>query len=389
MTVRPKGRKRKYAEYDELLQSLPKVMTKRPKYLNGIGIFRGARGDTAWLKVNLPHGSNYKGKSYRPGSSVEIKVGNLASWPWQELEEELHNFQRKADRGEPLEAQQQPLLKDWATDWLDRSESRVKDHATLKIHINKHIIPALGKKTLSHIGVIDINKWISKQLKSLEPGTVKRQHNTLKACLNDAIRTGHIEKNPCDNSDKIRGINRRQRFLDAEEILILLSKAEEEADWLADLILWYLHSGMRKNEALGLNWSNVRNLNNGTTIIELGLSKGDDGRHVVCTKTMKEIIERQRSRKKEGDERLFPYAEITIRRKWKKVREEAGLSDVVMHDLRRTHGTHAATAGVDLRTLAGRMGHSDLDMLQKHYAALVGSAAEDAANKIEEAFSAK
>jgi hypothetical protein len=34
------------------------------------------------------------------------------------------------------------------------------------------------------------------------------------------------------------------------------------------------------------------------------------------------------------------------------------------------------------------MGHSDLDMLQKHYAALVGSAAEDAAFKNEEVFSA-
>ena len=60
---------------------------------------------------------------------------------------------------------------------------------------------------------------------------------------------------------------------------------------------------------------------------------------------------------------------------------------VVMHDLRRTHATHAVTAGIDLRTLAGRMGHSDLDMLQKHYAALMGSAAEEAADKIEASLS--
>jgi integrase len=387
MLAKPKGRKRKYAEYEELLEGLPKVMTKRPKYLNGIGVFKGARGDTAWIKINLLHGAEYNGKSYRASSSLEIKLGNLSSWSWQQLETEHNTYQGKADRGEALEEQAQYLFKEWAEDWLARSKSRVKDHATLKIHINKHLIPAFGKKALEQITIADVNKWQSNQLGTLEPGTVKRQHNTLKACLNDAIRSGHLEKNPCGNTTKITGINRRQRFLDTEEILILLATAAAEAEWLADLILWYLHSGMRKNEALGLQWSSVRELTNGTTIIELGLSKGNDGRHVVCTNTMKHIIERQRLRKKDGDNRLFPNAEITIRRKWKKVREEAGLSDVVMHDLRRTHSTHAVTAGVDLRTLAGRIGHSDLDMLHKHYAALAGPAAEDAAVAIEKVFS--
>jgi hypothetical protein len=33
------------------------------------------------------------------------------------------------------------------------------------------------------------------------------------------------------------------------------------------------------------------------------------------------------------------------------------------------------------------MGHSDLDMMQKHYAALMGSAAEEAADKIEASLS--
>ena len=386
MIAKPKGRKRKYAEYDELLGSLPKVMTKRPKYVNGIGIFRGASAVSVWLKIHLPHGADYRGKSYKRGSSIEIKVGNLSSWSWQELEEEHLKFQRKADRDDPLEEQAQYILKDWAEDWLARSKTRVKDHATLKIHINKHIVPALGKKALDRITVSDINKWTSNQLESLEPGTVKRQHNTLKACLNDAIRSGQLEKNPCDNTDKIKGINRRQRFLDAEEILKLLAASEVQADWLSDLVLWYLHSGMRKNEALGLTWSNVRSLPDGKVIIELGQSKGDDGRHVFCTNTMKDIIERQRLRKKAGDDRRVPFAAMTIRRKWQKAREEAGLSDVVMHDLRRTHSTQAAAAGVDLRTLAGRIGHSDLDMLQKHYAAIVGSASAEAAVTIERVF---
>ena len=70
----------------------------------------------------------------------------------------------------------------------------------------------------------------------------------------------------------------------------------------------------------------------------------------------------------------------------KKARKAAKLEDVTIHDLRRTHSTQAVVAGVDLRTLAGRLGHANLSMLEKHYAVLVGSASEEAAEKIEEAF---
>lgn len=386
MKVRPRGRKRKYAEYEELLQSLPRVMKKRPKYVSAIGVFRGSRGDTAWVKISLPHGGVFKGKSYQPGSSLEIKLGSLSPWNWQQLEDKHRELQGRADRGEPLEEHTQLKFKDWAKDWLARSKSRVRGFGILSGHIKSYLIPFFGENSLNDITVADINRWQSGQLTNLKPGTVKRQLNTLKACLNDAIKSGHIEKNPCNGANRITGINRRQRFLDAEEILRLLAAAEKLSPWVADLILWFLHSGMRKSEALGITWLNIKTLPNNTLIIELSQTKSGEGRQVVCTKTMKEIIDRQKSRKIKGDDRLFPYADITIRRKWVKVREQAGLSDVVMHDLRRTHTTHAVIANVDLNTLADRIGHANLDMLQKHYAAIVGSASAEAADTIQEVF---
>ena len=107
---------------------------------------------------------------------------------------------------------------------------------------------------------------------------------------------------------------------------------------------------------------------------------------VTCTATMKEILERQKARHVDGDDRVFPVSAMTLRRKWEKARKEAGLEDVTVHDLRRTHSSYSAAAGVDLRTLAARIGHTDLSMLQKHYAALVGSAETEAAVKIEAVF---
>ncbi len=56
---RPRGRPKKYAEFDALVASLPPLMTKRPRYLHGIGVFRGQRGLTAWLKVRITRGGTF------------------------------------------------------------------------------------------------------------------------------------------------------------------------------------------------------------------------------------------------------------------------------------------------------------------------------------------
>ena len=379
MAQTARGRPRRYSEYDRLLAGLPRPMKKRPSYLNGIGVFRGQQGDTAWIKIRLPHGGTFNGRSYTPGKPLEIKLGSLSSWTWEKLEARHSDLQGRADRGEPLEDVAAVGFTDWAQNWLGRAKVRVKDYESLDIHVRKHLLPSFGAKALNAITVNDVNQWAARQRTDLAPGTVKRQMNTLKAILNDAQRHGHLDTNPCRNADPIRGAAARQRFLDGEELTRLLVAARATAEWLPDFIIWSLHSGMRKGEVGELQWSDIRTLDD-RQIAMLKTSKNDKPRMVICTRAMTEVLERQLERKLDDDDRVFPVTKMTLRRKWEKARKAAGIDDVTMHDLRRTHSTYAAAAGVDLNTLAERIGHTDLTMLQKHYAAIVGSAAMDAAN---------
>ena len=96
--ARPRGRPNRYAKYADLEASLPKVMEKRPAYCDKIGLFRGQRAFTVWVKVRMARGGDYKGRSYKPGESVEIKLGDRASWEWGELEHERDRLQRLAAR---------------------------------------------------------------------------------------------------------------------------------------------------------------------------------------------------------------------------------------------------------------------------------------------------
>ena len=386
MSVKPKGRKRKYSEYEELLNSLPKVMSKRPKYVRGIGVFRGARGETVWIKINLPHGSIYKGKSYKSGSSLEIKLGKLSSWSWEQLEAEHNVYQGKADRGEPFEDKDKVVFKDWADNWLRRAKTRLRSYDTDERQVRLHLLPYFGDMALTTISTPDVNNWVSDRLSTAAPSAVKRGIGTLSAIMSDARRNSHISENPCKDADRIRGIVGRQRFLSMEELISLLSAAEQVAEWLPDFIVWGVHSGMRKSEILKINWVDISKLSDGRTIVLIPTSKADQPRMLVCTDAMSRVLLKQGDRKQPNNNTVFPVTRMTLRRKWEKARALVDLQDVTMHDLRRTHSTHAAAAGVDLRTLADRIGHTDLTMLQKHYAAIVGAAAIEAVEKIDKVF---
>ena len=142
MTTKPRGRPKKYAEYDALVASLPNLMTKRPKYLNGIGVFRGSRSETAWVKIRLTHGGMYNGRSYAKGAAAEIKLGSLSSWSWKEFEAKRDELQGKADRAEPLEDEAPRLFSEYAADWLERLKKRTRGNQTTEV-ILKHIYRTL------------------------------------------------------------------------------------------------------------------------------------------------------------------------------------------------------------------------------------------------------
>ena len=208
----------------------------------------------------------------------------------------------------------------------------------------------------------------------------------LKAIFNDAVRTGELQRNPCDNADRIKGTSAKQRFLEAEEIIRLLAAAEQIEPWLFNVVVWALHSGMRRGEIQSMQWSNIRELPDGGKVVFLETTKAGKPRTVICTRGMFDVLERQAKHRGDNDDRVFPVSAMTWRRRWEKARKDAKLEDIDFHDLRRTNATQAAASGVDLRTLAARIGHTDLAMLEKHYAMVVGSAGHEAAEKIQNTF---
>ena len=381
---RPVGRPGRHAKFERFEADLPDVMSKRPAYCDGIGLFKGATGSTAWLKIRMPLGGVYNGRTVPIGGAVEIKKGKRASWTWQELIEERDRLQKLADHGKPLEATEVPTFAVHAEEWLERKKSTLKSFGVTQGNVNRSLIPAFGKKALNAITVNDVNKWIGKKRATLKPSTVLRELSTLNAILNDAIRNGLIDQNPTTWADKIKGVEARQRFVTEQEWTTILATCErierEQEDkkeqtphrirgWLRHYVAWAYNSGMRRAEILALEWDNVREVNAEHTVVEVLNSKSDKSRFVSCTPEMKAIIVALRALPRvEGDHRLFPLSMTTLKRSLTALWRATGLNDVRLHDLRRSHSTILMGKGIDARTIAGRLGHSGTAMLAIHYA---------------------
>ena len=400
MAQPPRGRPGRFAAYESFAAELPPVMKKRPAYKDGLGLFRGERGETAWIKISLRKGNLYRGKSYAPGKAVEIKLGCKTSWPWGDMEVERVRLQALADRGEPLEDALGVTFANHAEAWLQRKKDAVRGWGVMAGHVRKHLDPVFGRKNLEDITLRDVNHWIATQRLEHKPATVLRQMSTLKAILNDAVKAGLLSESPTRHADTIKVGDGRMRSLTMEEFQAVLNSADRiEAEtnerstykdheikgWLRNFLLWAIHSGMRRQEILNLSFQHFEDLADGKARLLIEKTKSGVPRWISCSDEMIAIRERMRLvRRADGDDRVFPISLSTAKRKLTKLWKSCGLKDVRLHDLRRTHATQLINSGVDLRTVGGRIGHSDLKMLQKHYAVFLGDA--DAAVKTQEIF---
>ena len=387
---RPVGRPSRFAEFEEFEASLPAVMIKRPEYKHGIGLFRGKRDYTVWVKIRCPHGAVSGGKHIAPGRATEIKLGNRASYDWLELITERDRLQALADKGLPLEEAEVPTFAKYAEDWLERKRTVHRGFAVTKGNVHSALNPTFGKLPLDAITIGDVNRWIGKQRAKLKPSSVLRHLAVFKAIMNDAVRNGIIERNPTERADKVKGVEARQRFVTEAEWQTIVEtaeriEAEQEVEkeqkpqqirgWLRHYVVWAYNSGMRRAEILGLTWQNVRPMVGAGTQIEVINTKTANPRHITCTADMEAILAAlTKLERVKGDERLFPVSMMTLKRSLSKLWKATGLPDVRLHDLRRTHATHLMQLGIDPKAIAGRLGHSGLSMLGRHYAVDRGDA---------------
>lgn len=321
------------------------------------------------------------------GRTKRVSLGPVSTMAVEEARRRYHERRASRDAREPADpVRTVPLFREfvegaWKEAHLDRCKPATRKTYSWLLHAR--LLPAFGSELLDGIAPAEVRRRFDVWSRTA-PGNANNALKLLRQILNLAIARGHLDTNPA------RGIapNRRPqltRFLSREEIARLHGILERHSGRggraQADIVRVLLLTGCRRNEIVRLRWSEVRN-----DALVLADSKTGP-RKVLLGAQARRILER---RPRGESPFVFPSPLDPSRPRghnlglWYRVRREAGIEDVRLHDLRHTHASHAVMIGVPVPVVSRLLGHSNTRMTLR-YAHLGDRDIEQAAERVGQA----
>jgi len=244
-----------------------------------------------------------------------------------------------------------------------------------------HFITVVGDLPIDSITAENILTFKTTRLgRGISHKSLHRELGSVRAGFRRAVRTYRLlgrEHNLFDDPEVMPKVTRYQpRPLTLDEQRKLLEACEEDGLELHTFVSFCLDTGCRANEAAHCLWADV-DLVNGVAHVRCRQTFKTKNRrpHIAAfTKTTALLLARWKRQRRKRPELFANPAEPSrrcyqrMRRRFLKAVASAGLSEVGLHDLRRTRANDAYVAGVEQRTTAAALGHATTEMTERYQA---------------------
>lgn len=303
-------------------------------------------------------------------------------------------LQLQSDLESEEENKKEITVEEISKKWLKEYADTVQDSTYIKTSRNfeNHIYPAFGNKKISTITPIQMQEQVNEWSKKLVYG------RKLKGLMNNvfkyAIRHGYIETNPVDSvvTSIRKKSNEKSDFYNKDELQKFLKLVVQTKD-LEKITLFRLlaFTGARKGEILALEWEDWKD---DTLSINKAITRGFGGEEIGNTKTVssnrlisldkktKSILKKWK--KQNPDTRYIFENEFkkpipsTLPRKWLLgILKDSKLRPIKIHGFRHTHASLCFEAGMTLKQVQYRLGHSDLKTTMNVYTHITTQAKDD------------
>jgi integrase len=326
-------------------------------------------------------------------------------------------LEKERDGGSVRRAGRTWTVEQWLTHWVENIAApfvRENTIAGYRVAVNVHLVPGLGKHRLDRLEPEHLEKLYVRMMKNgSAPATAHQAHRTIRTALNEAVRRGHLARNPAALAKAPRLPEAEVEPYSVDEIRLLLQSAlqgRNGARWAVALAL-----GLRQGEALGLRWDDV-DLDAGTLLVRRGRlrPRWEHGCNGTCgrkfggycpnrvalrdetaeTKSRAgrrriglpdQLVELLRTHRAEQDRERIKAAQLwsdggwvfasptgaplnprTDWTDWKKLLNRAGVRDGRLHDARHAAATVLLLLGVPERAVMGVMGWSNTAMAARY-----------------------
>lgn len=284
-------------------------------------------------------------------------------------------------------------------------ELRSSTLAKKKTVMKHHVFPQIGKIPLSKLTKGDIEGWKEALNRTGLKVTMKNNaRRDLSAYLNFAMERGYIRQNPVR---EVKGFRDPYRVSDAQKLryytmdewkrfeTAAVAAAEKDGSLRAWGICLFFriayYTGMRKGEINGLRWTDIEDGRfiwvrrsvyqkiKGEPYVITPPKTASSERRLQMPKPLVDAINEHKDRQKKAEgwtEELFicggpaPIPDTVLENANTAFGKAAGLRHITIHEFRHSHASLLCNAGVNIKEIARRLGHSDVEMTLKIYSHL-------------------
>lgn len=290
----------------------------------------------------------------------------------------------------------------WMSDFLPTQNLRASTVAHYRDYADRYVVPTLGSMVLTRLTPPDVQRalagWLAQPRRQgstgpLSPTTVHKIYRLLRAILDQGVEWELLDANPVRKVKPPTMGDYHPQIWDAQAIRAFMGAASQHR-WGVGFRLG-LFGGLRRGEILGLRWGDV-DWDTGTLILRHTLvnvpGQGDipetpktkaGWRTVVIDAESLNWLHRRRAYAA-ADARAAgevyrdhgyvlqtsvgtPVMTRNFNRTFDELCDKVGVPRIRLHDLRHTHGTVLHEAGVDMKTIQVRLGHSSIGVTSKFY----------------------
>jgi integrase len=276
--------------------------------------------------------------------------------------------------------------------------------------LDRHVIDAIGTIPLSRLRARDCDEFYARLRESgLGPSRVRCAHVVLHRAVAQAVRWGWLTHNVVTAATRPEVPRVNIRPPDAAQVRAAVAYFEVHHRPFACWLHVALATGARRGEVCALRWSDI-DFNARTVRIERSVAviKGADvsfkttktGNVRLVTLTTQAVealrehfarAEAKRVAPVGAAEQVFtddptgcrPWSPDVVTGRWTRHRKLFDLNHVRVHDLRHFVATELLTAGIDVRTVANRLGHARTSTTLDIYWAWVPAEDQHAAHHLE------
>ncbi len=309
------------------------------------------RGTTWWIRYS------HRGREFREssGSASEHVARKLLKDRIKETGKRGGKFIGPAEERMRFEDLAQMLRDDYAANNL-RSVKRIEGAL-------KHLSQAFGQDRAVDIEGDRITAYVARRRnEKAANATINRELAALKRAFAIAVKVKRLSQAP-DISMLDESGNARQGFVEHADFVAL---RDALPDRVRDLVSFLYYSGWRVSEAQSLEWSEVE-----TAAVRLSSakSKTKKGRLLPLSGELAEILARARATRRLDCPYVFHDGGrpiLDFRGAWATACAAAGLTGLLVHDLRRSAVRNMVRSGVPERVAMALSGHKTRSVFDRY-----------------------